>query len=382
MINQNSKQKGRLIDFKEILYGYNRVNPLHGADYILDLLLVYRKFKGKQKMTVPVRRHAYIHQQFLEVELKEDERFEQQTNGRPGDVVVQEDEMKNSPNVLSIRVNFILPLAGRYKTFLQFMNNFEEACLKKGENVSMIIMLFHSEQEDRTQETVAYINTLAEKYPHHILQVKQLDGVFLRGAALQHGSNLFGDGDLLFFIDVDMYLSTDTLMRIRLNTIKGEQVYYPIVFSQYDPQLACGTTANSSNCMPRTSPFTFDSQLGYWRLFGYGIASLYKYDLDRIGGFNLDIKGWGKEDVDLLERFIAYNISIFRSVDVGLVHIFHSIVCNPKLEPAQYQMCLGSKAASYASTEKLASIVYNTPEIFNRNEKPDPESNAFQENGD
>jgi len=63
LINKFSKQRGRVIDFKEIFYGYQRVNPLFGVDYMLDMLLMYKKYRGK-KMTVPVRRHAYLQQQF------------------------------------------------------------------------------------------------------------------------------------------------------------------------------------------------------------------------------------------------------------------------------------------------------------------------------
>lgn len=63
MINVYSRQRGRVIDFKEIIYGYWRLDPLHGADLILDLSLVYKKYRG-HKMTVPVRRHAYIQQSF------------------------------------------------------------------------------------------------------------------------------------------------------------------------------------------------------------------------------------------------------------------------------------------------------------------------------
>lgn len=63
LINSFSKQRGRVIDFKEILYGYWRMDPVHGVDLILDLLLVYRKYRG-HKMTVQVRRHAYVQQSF------------------------------------------------------------------------------------------------------------------------------------------------------------------------------------------------------------------------------------------------------------------------------------------------------------------------------
>lgn len=77
MINANAKTRGRIIDFKEIQYGYRRVNPMYGAEYILDLLLLYKKHKGK-KMTVPVRRHAYLQQTFSKIQFVEHEGLDAQ----------------------------------------------------------------------------------------------------------------------------------------------------------------------------------------------------------------------------------------------------------------------------------------------------------------
>ncbi|XP_026462601.1 chondroitin sulfate synthase 1-like [Ctenocephalides felis] len=69
-INTYSRQRGRIIEFRELLYGYQRLDLLDGHDMILDLLLVYKKYRGK-KMTVPVRRHAYIQRTFAELEIRE-----------------------------------------------------------------------------------------------------------------------------------------------------------------------------------------------------------------------------------------------------------------------------------------------------------------------
>jgi hypothetical protein len=69
-INNFSRQRGRVIEFRELLYGYTRTNTLFGQDLILDLLLVYKKYRGK-KMTVPVRRHLYIQRSFTEIRIKE-----------------------------------------------------------------------------------------------------------------------------------------------------------------------------------------------------------------------------------------------------------------------------------------------------------------------
>lgn len=69
-INNLSRERGRVIEFRELLYGYTRTNPLYGQDLILDLLLVYKKYRGK-KMTVPVRRHLYIQRSFTDLQIRE-----------------------------------------------------------------------------------------------------------------------------------------------------------------------------------------------------------------------------------------------------------------------------------------------------------------------
>jgi len=42
MINSLSKVRGRVIEFKELLYGYHRMDPLHGQDFVLDILMTYK----------------------------------------------------------------------------------------------------------------------------------------------------------------------------------------------------------------------------------------------------------------------------------------------------------------------------------------------------
>ena len=58
---------------------------------------------------------------------------------------------------------------------------------------------------------------------------------------------------------------------------------------------------------------------------------MYKSDLDKVGGFNTNIKGWGTEDSDLVSKIAKKKLNIFRSTDNGLIHIYHKIKCDPKL---------------------------------------------------
>lgn len=188
---------------------------------------------------------------------------------------------------------------------------------------------------------------------------------FSRSIGCELGAAKFGPHDLIFFVDVDIMFSSDFLLRARLNTIEYKQVYYPIVYSEYDPDDVInairvlnepGTKAQSAKLRPAHFEFTYDS--GYWRQFGFGIVLVYNSDLRRVGGFDTSIVGWGKEDVDLYEKFIKSNLTIFRSIDPGLVHVFHKIECDVNLAEEQMIMCMGSKSTSIASQRVLANLIY------------------------
>lgn len=341
MINKFSKQRGRIIDFKDLLYGYIRVNPLYGVDYILDMLLTYKKYRGK-KMTVPVRRHAYLYQAFSEPEIREikEEEFETSIQYRGSNI---------DSNSLGTVIHFILPLSGRVNVFKRFLKNFEEVCLKMEENVELAVVLFSDGSLEDAIETKTVFEDLRNRYPNYLLRLVEASGMFSRALALEIGAKLYSSSALLFFVDVDIILDNSVLRRIRMNTIKGKQAYFPIVFSEYNPKYIQNVSFYETTHI--------DENRGYWRQFGFGIVSLYHGDLQEVGGLDTGIQGWGKEDVDLYNKIVHSNISVFRAVDPGLIHLFHPIECSQQLDKAQYDMCLGSKYSSLASAKRLTNII-------------------------
>ena len=267
------------------------------------------------------------------------------------------------------RVNFVIPLYGRNDPFLRFVENFENVALKTKENVSFLVMFFRDGKNDvQYRETSQIIDNLKFKYGNPNLRIIALSGSFQRAIALQKASHEFSKDALLFLVDIDCSFDQQLLYRIRQNTHQGKQVYFPIMFSQYDPHMM-----NSSSKPVRDdgSSETFANDNGYWRMSSYGQVALYKSDFDAAGGFNTNIKGWGKEDLDFVQRIIAKKITIFRSTDNGLVHIFHTINCDNHLQDEQYKMCLGTKYATFGSSNALASKVYNTPAIADSTKMPD-----------
>ncbi|XP_038851984.1 chondroitin sulfate synthase 1 [Salvelinus namaycush] len=366
MINANAKTRGRVIDFKEIQYGYRRVNPMYGAEYVLDLLLLYKKHKGKT-MTVPVRRHAYLQQTFSQIQFREEE--EMDAKALASSINQDSDSLSFLSNSLKMfvpfklssssqdqkepkepKVNILVPLSGRYDIFVRFMTNLERVCLIPNQNVKLLILLFSTDNNTERVKQVELMREYHIKYPRAEMEIQPVSGSFSRALALEVGSAHFSNDSLLFYCDVDLLFTTDFLKRCRGNTVLGEQTYFPIIFSQYDPKVVYAGKVPSEN------HYVFTAKTGLWRHYGFGIVCVYKGDLVGAGGFDTSIQGWGLEDVDLFNKFVQSGIRLFRSTDPGIVHVHHPVVCDPNLEPNQYKMCLGSKASSHGSTQQLAEL--------------------------
>ncbi|XP_077376575.1 chondroitin sulfate synthase 1 [Festucalex cinctus] len=372
MINGNAKTRGRAIDFKEIQYGYRRVNPLYGAEYVLDLLLLYKKHKGKS-VPVPVRRHAYLQQTFSRVGFREERPDEDAAA-----LAARLDRRSDSLSFLSLdslkmlvpfklapapaaaataaageeKINILVPLWGRYDVFARFMANVERVCLIPKQNVKILVLLFSADNSTERVRQVELMRRYHVKYPRAELETAAVGGPFSRALALEAGSARFADRSLLFYCDVDLLFTADFLQRCRANAGAGRSAYFPVVFSQYDPRVVYGAgSAAAANHLALTA------KTGLWRNFGFGVVCAHKGDLARAGGLDTSIRGWGLEDVDLFDKFLRSGAAApFRSCDPGVVHVHHPVTCDPQLEPKQYKMCLGSRASSRGSVRQLARI--------------------------
>ncbi|CAK9819676.1 Chondroitin sulfate synthase 1 [Anthophora quadrimaculata] len=370
-INAHSRQRGRVVEERSTLYGYRRVDS-YGADTILDLLLVYRKYRGR-KVTLPVRRHVYLHQHFTGLEIREtvdgnevDEERRNQRNDRSLQNIFRGgflnlnfnfDKEDDDDPVKSKIIHFIIPLSGRYDVFQRFLQNYEEICLTSGEKTSLLVVLYRHKTEDTFNRTIDLIEQLKYKYRSASIDIITVSGTFSRAKALNFGVSRLNGDDLMFFVDVDIVFNESALHRIRSNTLLGRQIYFPVVFSQYDPKIVYGYARKQDT-------FTINEMTGYWRQFGFGIVSLYKQDYKTVGGFDLTIQGWGKEDVDFYEKVVKSSIKIFRSADKDLIHVYHEVECSKDLTETQWSMCMGTKAETYAGIETLAQMIYDNPEIL------------------
>ena len=323
-----------IMKIQKINYGYRRVHPLYGVQYVMQVTVKTEKTIRDQN-TEKTKKNSTLRQFNLQ---------------RPfGNLFYSAEPLHD----ISPYVHFIVPLEGRLETFRHFMKNFEEVCLKPFLRVKLVVAYFSSVSPPN--EHNAIMKKYQDKYPLAGLIWLDVAGNFSRGIALSLAADEFDKTALLFLCDVDLIFSNEFINRCRMNTALGKQVYFPIMFSQFDPELS-----HTNNSKPDTY-FAINADAGMWRTYSFGPACMYHQDLHAVGGFDTSIKGWGWEDVDLYEKFVNHKgIEVFRAVDLGLIHVYHPVKCDPKLPSRQLTQCRGSKASGLANQKSLLTAILTT----------------------
>lgn len=330
------------IKLKSFREAYRHLSPTKGVQHLMNVHMLQRKMKHGFHNATFFSRQPLQSLQFVDEENLYKRRFKINT--------------KNET-----RIHLILPIAGKAEAFVRFVHTLESIFMKKKDNLKVILVMYKDEN-GLYKKQIKMMENLAAKYDCFQLKVLFMEGAFTRGVALQYGMKECSNDSLLLFIDIDMAITETFLHRVRVNTIYGRQVYFPIYFSEFDPQTICPT--KNKNC--KIDHFKLDNDAGLWRYFGFGMVSIYKKDFLATGGYDTTIEGWGKEDIDFYELCLRSNLTVIRAPDVTLVHVYHSKFCSHELNPTQYEMCLGSKSGIYGSLHKEAKQVYAISGILNR----------------
>ena len=260
-------------------------------------------------------------------------------------------------------IHFIVPLTGRFETFRRFLNSFEEAFLNARLVVSLLIVYFPDVSSPERHKNV--FDEFRAKHPGVELAWSELLGEFSRARALGFGVHRNVNDTLLFFADVDLIFETEFYNRCRAGAILGKRVYFPIMFSQFNPQIvyynhSVPPGGNSSRFTPPWRSRTFTSRAGVWRKYSYGPVCVYSNDVIAAGGLNTNIRGWGLEDLDFYEKCLDHNLEVFRAPELGLVHVYHAQTSclDPRMNSEQVKMCEDSRRRGIGSEESLVEYMF------------------------
>lgn len=318
----NEDNPGRPYEKKDLVQGYYRIDRMAGTQYELFY---------KSPVSENVFEHVQIFRPFAPLQKVQ---------------VLSYDKSKEW-------INLVVPLSGRVDTFAQFMEMFVEQCINKDGRVFLTVVYFGEEGKEEVKEI---LQRTARKHDFESYRLVEKDESFSRGVGLLAGAEAWIDGNaLLFFCDVDVTFKPGFLDRCRLNTTPGSKVYYPIVFSLYNPSIVY----SESETLPSwREQLVLKRDTGFWRTFGFGMTCMYRTDFLFMRGFDTKIQGWGMEDVKLYRKLVQSNLNVIRAPDPGIFHMWHEKSCDPRLPLTQYNMCLGSKALGEASHVQLGMLAF------------------------
>ncbi|XP_029082452.1 chondroitin sulfate N-acetylgalactosaminyltransferase 1 isoform X2 [Monodon monoceros] len=189
---------------------------------------------------------------------------------------------KEDLNMAGTLVNVIVPLARRVDKFRQFMQNFREMCIQQDGRVHLTVVYFGKEEMN---EVKGILENTSKAANFRNFTFIQLNGEFSRGKGLDVGARSWtGRNVLLFFCDVDIYFTSELLNTCRLNTQPGKKVFYPVLFSQYNPGIIYG---HHDSIPPLEKQLVIKKETGFWRDFGFGMTCQYRSDFINIGPRNL-----------------------------------------------------------------------------------------------
>ncbi|CAD5112519.1 DgyrCDS1732 [Dimorphilus gyrociliatus] len=243
----------------------------------------------------------------------------------------------NSEELLTV----IVPFSGRSEALKRFLKTWRS--LKDlSENVRLLIAQSENSRELNVDESLNDLKSEAN------IETLTVYGNFSRGVLLHTAVKNSIESGIVCFIDVDIKLGNGSLVKMRRNTKKHETAFLPIMFSEFDPRFS----SNLSDIYHKDS--------GYWRESSFGQLCVHRDDYLMSGGFPQNIKGWGKEDIELGDHLISKaNLRMFRSADPGLIHKYHPIHCDKIENRKQKKMCSAVKSKTFASRNTLAIHVDN-----------------------
>ena len=319
-----------------LVNGYRRFDPTRGMEYTLDLEL---KLTGEKK---EVQKRVHLLRPLNKVEIV------------------------SMPYVTEYtQVTIIVPVVIKNREEVRlFLDSYSKVCLETHDKSALMLIFIYTPSEARNMATndifgvtKGFVTYLERRYPgSHISWISVKTSIPSLIAVMDVVAAKFPSDTLIFLTNVKVELSTEFLNRVRMNTINGWQVFFPIPFSQYDPSIIYADAPNPNRIDVSKNSGHFDNHL-------YEHASFYNTDYsharqlwnEKHPGSTTDHI---QSDIDMFDMFLNTKMHVFRAVEPALKQRFHERNCHPTLHEDQYQRCLESKAEGLASRSQLAMLIF------------------------
>ena len=222
----------------------------------------------------------------------------------------------------TIKVNFVLATSPVSRAFQRFMMSFESNFLARTppELVSILVVLysdgkFYNYDRDIFAATTL-INLYKKKYSGADLRLISTRRPYSRKETIELASKEYPTYELLFLADIHIDFTFHFLERCRMNAMDSQQVYFPTVFSPYNP----GDFYKERLLHPFAIKFSIGAKQGTWMQESHHLTCLYNSDLLSLIESGRDLR---ESEWSLLELVVKQGrLRVFRAVEPGLVHLW------------------------------------------------------------
>uniref|UniRef100_A0AAF5PPR1 Hexosyltransferase n=1 Tax=Wuchereria bancrofti TaxID=6293 RepID=A0AAF5PPR1_WUCBA len=358
-------------EFLQLRNGYRLFDPLRGMDYIVDLL--YRNKYGGKVHRVHLTRIISNNQLLQQVPyVKED-----------ADLTIL------IPLGSNDEVGAVRRLIAHYVSLCQSSvgDNRQTRLIVAVRGVDPFVIRLINDDivELRIRCKQAQTETM-------LLILKQDSHPVMAAAALDEAVDHFGQQMMYLLLSPHADIQHEFLDRVRINTIKHFQVFFPLPFVEYHPRIVSANEALQSKLkvlnverahemggidqkarsleingadtfMSKFRDATFKRNIrplivhkdrGHFDPLDFSVFSLYGADFiqtrSRLNSKSLLL--------DLSSLFLGHqSIHMMRAVEPALRLRYHSRVCNPELVDTHYARCLLRRREGLASKTQLANLL-------------------------
>lgn len=342
------------LKFKSLVNGYQRFDASRGMDYILDLI-------------------------FTELETGKDVRKRIEVCKPLGKV-----EILPVPYVTeNTRINIVLTVdAFKRHEILSFLEQYAQDCLeKKYKTFLMIVLLYNSNSPSKGKGDIyydikKYALMLADKYKKDQSKITWLSirlpsnassielDPMLQIAVADLCIRKLSPESLILFIETGMEFRLDFLNRVRMNTISQYQIFSPIPFVEFHPDIVHMNDAKN---------FETDINRNHGRYDEHNFNSIAFYAKDYnamritveasipLTHTDKDISALLKLNVpvtSLFEMFVSFsNIHALRAVEPALKIKYKNVNCDSTCNSQMHNTCVKSKINHLGRRSQLAKLV-------------------------
>ncbi|KAM8967228.1 chondroitin sulfate glucuronyltransferase-like [Pelodytes ibericus] len=317
-----------------LINGYRRFDPTRGMEYTLDLLLEAATENGH--VGALTKRFSVL---------------------RPLGRV----EILPMPYVTeATRVQFVLPLiTADVGQVAGFLDAFATNLLDPRENVALTVLLVYDEgfthqEGDVFQEVRGMISELEKRYSLLQVELRSVHTEIPSQVRLMDVVSKKHSVDTLFFlVGVLSELTGNALNRCRMNAINAWQVFSPVHYQEYSPDVVRRSFhAPSSEDLLRDGHFDRLSSSEFCFYNSDFMAAHRRMETE----LQEEEEGW---DMELLELFVRHSeLHVFRALEPALVQRFSLQRCSTHLSGDGYHRCMISNLEALGSRIHLAMALY------------------------